>query len=250
MNIYQEMEALFGKENVIYPDHTKILRLDINDNLKNKIIRTGLPKKFERLNFTMDFDSTLKDEKISSFSDNPGQIYTIGFENLGNLIGVSIFPSSIGLDDNTSLAEIRSGLQDLHASHSPNIDISMLDHFEHWFLPVFDFNKRFCINFARNGEIITIDPSTLSSTFVNSDLNKLVQTFSTIQKIRNSYIDTYTANCLTPSILKRMDNDMINTVREVDPPALKDENCRWYLYFEEAVWETERLEAYEKMQLE
>jgi hypothetical protein len=245
MDIYQEPEELFGKENIIYPDYTRISHLDIDDNLKNKIVYTGLPKKFERLNFTMDFDPILKDEKISSFANHPEHIYTIGFDSLNYIL-----PSSIGLDDNESLAEINSKLQNLHNSPSPNLNSSEIDYFEAWFRIDFEFAQRFCVNFSRNGEIIIIDPSTLSSTFVNSDLKRLLQTLIVIQRIRNTYSNMYADDCFTSSILRRMDNEMIDGVRKVDPTALKDENCSWYLYFQETVWETERLEVYEKMQLE
>jgi hypothetical protein len=230
MSIYQDLKELFGIKKIVCPDRTKILCLDIDNNLKSIIANIGLPKVFNTINFTMDFDSILKDKKINSFINNPDRIYTIGFEGITNQIGRNIFPSSIGLDDNVSLAVINSRLQDFRDDYSLSIDSFMTEIFE----AEYNFAKRICINFEKNGEVISIDPRTLSSSFINSDIEKLVQTLIVIERNFNTYRPDFDS-----SMIELMLNTMMNDVKEVDPFALKDENCKWYQIMEAAIQDIE-----------
>jgi hypothetical protein len=181
----------------------------------------------------LDFDSILKDSKISSFANDSEKIRTIGFESVSNQIGRNIFPSSIGLDNNLSLAEMNLKIQALHSNPSLNIDPSQMEMFEDILEVEFNFAKRICINFSKNSEIISIDSETLFPSFVNSDLEKLVQTIIVIQKSFNTYTSDF-----SPSMTKLMLNNMMCEVGDIDPQAL-DEDSRWYQIIQAATLDIE-----------
>jgi hypothetical protein len=215
MNLCNELEDCFGRENLVcaYPESLHDIKLP--DKTKDFILNTGLPNLACYFRFSMEFEPLSSDIQIGESAQKLGRLFTIGCKGATQLIGRCIHLKEIGLNNNASLTDIGRQIKLL------NLD-SAVFHAEVMLAP------RICLDLENDGQIKYVNPTNLSTSFLNSSIEQLAASLI-------AYKESFSLEEDFILSLEKLKNELHN----IDSRALKNQDNVWSVVIEQLILDEE-----------
>ena len=227
---------MFSKEDLVSASLEVLQNVGIANEMKALILETAIPRRIWAFRFLMGFEPLSEDCQIGELTGNMEQLFTIGYKSATPLV-ILVGLSEIGLNDSASLSDIDEQIKKLDEDEKD------------FFIPygLFEYEVKFCdricIDFEKNGEVVSIRPKDIprkdiSRIFVNSNIQKLADSLAVFDTaLSNTYLANYNERFLMNSIMNSIE-EFEKEIKKIDPKIMQYKENLW-----EEIIEDMRLEA-------
>ena len=226
---------MFSKENLVSASPEVLQNVEIANKMKALILETAIPRRIWSFRFLMGFEPLSEDCQIGELTGNMEQLLTIGYQSATPLV-ILVGLSEIGLNDSASLSDIDEQIKKLDEDEKV------------FFIPygLFEYEVKFCdricIDFEKNGEVVSIRPKHIPRKdmriFVKSNIQKLADFLAVFDTaLSNTYLANYNERFLMNSIMNSIE-ELQKEIKKIDPKIMQYKENLW-----EEIIEDMRLEA-------